>query len=157
MYSVLFVCTANVARSPIAEGLFISLVEQHNERQEWLVDSAGTWAVQGQTVANGSRLVLQQRGIDHTKHLSKVVTRELISQFNLILTMERGHKEALRLEFPEAGDRVYLLSEMVGLLQDVHDPIGGDIQEFQDVADLIGGWLANGYERIRELAARNKK
>jgi protein-tyrosine-phosphatase len=153
MYSVLFVCTANVARSPVAEGLFVSLVEERNEKQKWLVDSAGTWAVHGQTAAINSRLVLQQRGIDFTEHLSKVVTRELISQFNLILTMEIGHKEALRLEFPEAGDRIYLLSEMVGLIQDVHDPIGGNIQEFQEVADLIEGWLTNGYEQIRELAA----
>jgi protein-tyrosine-phosphatase len=137
--------------------LFISLVDDRGERQEWLVDSAGTWAVDGQLIANGSRLVLKEKGIDLSGHLSKVVTSDLINQFNLILTMEKGHKEALRLEFPEGENRIFMLSEMIGINQDVYDPMGGTLQEFEEVAELIESWMVNGYERIKELATGSGK
>jgi hypothetical protein len=66
--------------------------------------------------------------------------------------MAGNHKEALQAEFPDLADRVYLLSEMVGLVQDVEDPIGGPLDEFRIAADEIDRYLTRGFEKICELA-----
>ena len=97
MPSILFVCTANICRSPLVEALFRDMVS--DEPVEWKVESAGTWALTGEPVAQKSQQVLAERNLDASKHHARSVTLELLSSFNLILTMEKGHKEALQEEF----------------------------------------------------------
>jgi protein-tyrosine phosphatase len=76
----------------------------------------------------------------------------MVASFNLVLTMERGQKEALRAAFPEYASRVRLLSEMVGEIRDVMDPIGFPVQDFEDTAQEIEQILRRGYDVIRRLA-----
>jgi protein-tyrosine-phosphatase len=76
----------------------------------------------------------------------------MLRQFNLILTMERGQKEALRAEFPEVARRVYLLGEMAIDEIDVRDPIGGMTVDFEDTALELERLIDLGYERICQLA-----
>ena len=66
--------------------------------------------------------------------------------------MESNHKEALRVEFPEIADRVYMLSEMVDVQRNVEDPIGGPLVDFVDTAREIDQYLTDGFDRICELA-----
>ena len=120
MLSVLFVCTANICRSPMAMGLFRSRVD---DDPEWRIESAGTWSIEGQHAASYTRAVLAMRGIDISDHRSRSVDREFLQQFNLILTMEGGQKEAISVEFPEIADRVYLISEMVDEVYNIDDPM----------------------------------
>ena len=149
MPSVLFVCTANVCRSPMAEALWRSRLA---EEAGWRVESAGTWALDGQLAARYAQQVLKGRGSDLSQHRSRVVDKELLESFNLILVMEQGHKEALRFEFPGVASRVYLLSEMVDESRDIHDPIGGSLLDFEDTAREIDRILEKGSEKIRRLA-----
>jgi len=72
--------------------------------------------------------------------------------FNVILTMERGQKEALQVEFPERAARVFLLTEMIGQIYDIQDPIGGSMADFRDTFDEVQFILKNGFDRIQELA-----
>jgi protein-tyrosine phosphatase len=133
----------------MAMGLFRKKVEG---LPGWRIESAGTWTVQGQPAAGYSQLVLRERGIDIHEHRSRPVTRELLAQFNLILAMESGHKEALRVEFPEFADRVYLLSEMIGAGYSIPDPMGGLLEGFEETAAEFEHIFDLGFENILRYA-----
>jgi protein-tyrosine-phosphatase len=150
MYSVLFVCTANICRSPMAMGLWKAMIKDRAD--EWIVESAGTWAPEGEPAAQRTQLVLKELGIDLWSHRSRQVDRQLLSQFNLILVMERGHKEALQVEFPEIVKNVYLLSEMIDANFEIQDPIGMSTAEFLQTRNEISQILTMGSEKIHRLA-----
>ena len=157
MPGILFVCTANICRSPMAEGMFKKFLQDRNEAGEWIVDSAGTWGFDGEPAALGSQTVMSEMGIDISNHSARRVNFEILRSFDLILTMESGHKEALQIEFPEISDRVYMLSEMMHEQKDIPDPIGGPIAEYETTANLIEQYLLNGYEEIRILSGSAKQ
>lgn len=151
MHSVLFVCTANICRSPMAMGLLRSKVEA--EADDWRIDSAGIWAQSGLPAAQYTHEVLRARGIDMEEYRSKPLSREMLEEFNLILTMESNHREALRAAFPQHAGKIFLLSEMIDHSNDVVDPVGGPLADFEDTAREIETILEQGYERIHRLAA----
>ncbi len=151
--SVLFVCTANVCRSPMAAALLRArLRKEQKDWEDWRVDSAGTWAPDGQSAAKNSCLVMAERGLDINSHRSQAVTAGMLHRYHLILTMEAGHKEALQVEFPRIADRVFLLSEMVGEQGEIDDPYGGPIEAYRATAEKVDQILANGMAKIIELA-----
>lgn len=149
--AVLFVCTANICRSPMAAALF---AEKIKNRPGWRVESAGTWAPEGQPAVPRAQMAVRGRGLDLSQHRSRSVSRELLHEFDLILTMEWGHKEALQAEFPEIASRVYLISEMTGRVFNVEDPIGGPLSEYEDTVRELDDLLDQGCDRILQLAAR---
>ena len=151
MYSVLFVCTANVCRSPMAMALLESKVKSQDDR--WLIRSAGVWAMPGYPVAENTRLLMSELGVDLSEYVSQPITPELIADFNLILTMERGQKEALKAAFPQYADKIFLLSEMIGENNEVVDPIGRPMVDFKETAREIHRILTNGFDRIKQLAS----
>ena len=151
MRSVLFVCAANICRSPMAMGLFSDQV--FPDAGDWQIASAGVFAPVGYPAAQNTLAVLNQRGIDLSQHRSSQITREMMQTFNLILTMERGQKEALRIAFPKQAPKVYLLTEMIGEYWEIVDPIGGPLVDFEETAREIQHLLTAGYERICSLAA----
>lgn len=148
MPAILFVCTANICRSPMASGLFKTMLDEAQIPGVWRVESAGTWALEGEPAATGSQAVMSERGINISKHRAQNVSRELLQSFDLILTMESGHKESLRVEFPDLSGRIYLLSEMVNQKDDIDDPYGGTISEYEQAADEIEGYLNKGFDEI---------
>lgn len=155
MRSVLFVCTANICRSPMAEGLMRYHVSEHNPYEDddvWRIQSAGTWAIDGAPAAVNSIRAMEERKIDIRKHRSRLITLGIMQEFNLILTMENGHKEALHVEFPDLASRVYLISEMIGKHFNIVDPIGGPLVDFRDTADEIEHILTSGFSKISELS-----
>ena len=150
MFSILFVCTANICRSPMAMGLLRNMVK--DQADEWTIELAGTWAPEGEPAAQRTQMVLRELGIDLQDHLSRQVNREMLSRFNLILVMERGHKEALQIEFPQIAERVYLLSEMVDANFEIQDPIGMSSSDFMLTRAEISQILTTGLDKISKLA-----
>ena len=102
-----------------------------------MIESAGTWAVERAPASQGSQLALAELGLDLRDHFSRRVNREMLRSFDLILTMEKGQKEALKVEFPEVSGRVYLLSEIVGKSHDIRDPIGMPVEMYQATASEL--------------------
>jgi protein-tyrosine phosphatase len=119
----------------------------------WRVESAGTWTQDGIPPSQGAVSEMAYWGLDITAHRSRVVTRDLLVPFDLILTMEEGHKEGLQIDFPEIADRVFLLSEMSGDVRNVDDPIGAGPEEYRRAAEEIDDLIDRGYTRIVELAS----
>jgi protein-tyrosine-phosphatase len=154
MPSVLFVCTANICRSPMAAALFKYKLDKEGQLDKWQVESAGTWARDGYQAAETSQSIFNERGLSLEEHRSRSITAKLVGQFNLILTMERGQKEALRVEFPQVKDRIFLLTEIVGEYSDIKDPIGGPEEDYQKTIQEIEDILEKGWDRIVELGSR---
>lgn len=148
MPAVLFVCTANICRSPMAVGILDKLLGEKNPEGDWRVESAGTWGLEGEPAAAGSLAVMKNNGIDISGHRARSVSKDLLQAFDLILTMESGQKESIRMEFPEVSDRIFLLSEMVNQKQDVDDPYGGVFSEYEHAADTIEEYLMGGFDTI---------
>lgn len=153
MPSILFVCTANVCRSPMAGALFQRQLEQAGLAEAWRVESAGTWGRAGVPASRKAQRVIREWGCDISTHRAQIVNEALLRQFDLILTMERGHKEALHLEFSAHAARIFLLSEMSGSTGNVADPIGGTLSEYRGKARELERLLVAGWDRIRRLAA----
>lgn len=125
MPSVLFVCTANRFRSPLAAAIFkMAVVEEGIRRtspwnigdaENWRVGSAGTWTTPGQAVLPAVFEAAKQLDIDLSAHRSIPVSDRLLSDYDLILVMQESQKEALQSEFPNHRKRIYHLSHVLEL------------------------------------------
>ena len=114
MPSIIFVCTANICRSPVAEALFRDWLRQRPEAGAWRVSSAGTWADEGAAASAYAIEVLAEAGLDLKSHRSRRVEREMIAAADLLLCMTRSQREALQAEFPDLAGRIQLLTAMAG-------------------------------------------
>jgi protein-tyrosine-phosphatase len=153
MPHILFICTANICRSPVAEGLLRRRLEDEG-LADWTVSSAGTWAQLRRGAASTSVELLAGRDIDISDHRAREVTRQAVEAADLILCMEAGHAEALRVEFPEAAERIFLLSEMAGEKEDVKDPYGGPHHGYVKMVDELSELIETGLPRILGVAGR---
>jgi protein-tyrosine-phosphatase len=152
MPSILIVCTANQCRSPMAMMLLRQLLLELNTGEEWVVDSAGTWGPDGIPATENAIQAMRLRGLDLGNHRSRKINAGLLSSYDLILTMEGSHQEAIQVEFPDQAEKVYRLSEMVGEKWDVKDPVGKPLEDYRTTADLLDGTLHTGLKRILESA-----
>ncbi len=151
MYSVLFVCTANICRSPMAMGILRAKI---SDKKDWTVESAGVWARDGYPVHQYVSLLLKQKDIDLSLYRSRPITREIVNQFNLVLVMEKGHKEGLKAAYPETASKVYLLTEMINQHYEIVDPIGGSLEDFHETAREIEHILDIGFDKLQQLASK---
>lgn len=148
MIIVLFVCTANIARSPMAAALFNKELHKMMLSNRCQALSAGTWGEDGHPAAVAGVRVMKTYGIDISTHRSRIVTEDIISTAQLVLTMEKGHKEALRAEFPQYFDKILLLTEIIGLEYDIPDPFGMGRQYFEETASELEAIINEGMDEI---------
>ncbi len=94
---------------------------------------------------------MRERGIDLAAHRSQPVTEALLAANDLILCMEFDHRNTLRRNFPEAADKVFLLSEITGCEQEVLDPVGDPLNSYLNTADKMTDYLLNGLQEILRL------
>ncbi len=137
MPSILFICTANRSRSPLAAAFLSKNLEGIKGPEFWKVSSAGTWAISGLPVMPGLVEAGRKFGIDLSGHRSRQVDPALLAGSDLVVVMQAGHKDALLVEDPGLQDRVHLLSEVVEHRSyDIPDPLGSRQEALELVAEL---------------------
>lgn len=125
MKKVLFVCTGNTCRSPMAAAWL-----RNQKKHEMEVKSAGLFAMDGQPISTHAAAVLAQQGID-ASHTSSSITREMLDWATHIFTMTSSHKQILASQAPDTLDKLFTLKEFVGENGDVVDPYGGNLSVYQ--------------------------
>lgn len=154
MPKILMVCTANQCRSPVAAALLRQQMAQASNGAEWVIESAGTWAAKARPAHVQMCAVSAEVGLDLSQHRSRNVEDLALTDYDLILTMEQSHKEALQIEFPATRPYVYQLTEMVGLRYDIVDPIGGTLEDFRNTVAELKRVINFGLPQITRLAAQ---
>ena len=139
MKSVLFVCTGNTCRSPMAEGMFRKAVEG---RHDFEVASAGVAAYPGDKPNPETVKVLGVRGVTLDGFASQPVSPELLETATHVFAMTSGHLEALENLFPEYSDKFYLVCEFVeipgrGVAADVPDPLGMGRKAYEETGKTL--------------------
>jgi len=155
MKRVLFVCSANQLRSPLAEVLFKELVRRRGVTEAWQIGSAGVWALQGSPAAMAAMRAAAARGLDLSAHIARRVSREMLEQSDLVLVMEREHLEAIHEEWPALDGRVHLLSRMAGEAGEVEDPMGLPFERVRSLGTELERLLEAGWPRILQLTQRS--
>ncbi len=153
-YTVLIVCSGNTCRSPMAEALLRRQIERVGDTRRLRVTSAGTWGPAGAPAAELSQRLLAQEGLDLGTHRSRLLTQRDIDEADLILVMTRAHKSDITQRFARAGDKLYLLSEMIGKHDDIADPHGGELADYKACKKAMDEIITKGYERSGSLALR---
>ena len=139
--SILFVCTANICRSPTAEGVFRAMAGKAGLAQAFEIDSAGTGATHvGEPPSPPAIEVAAARGYDISAIRARQITGKDIARFDLVLAMTRGHLVEMRWLAPrDLVDKPKLLMSYappLGIL-DVSDPYGGPREDYERAIDLI--------------------
>lgn len=136
---LLFVCTGNICRSPLAEAIFRHQAEQAGHGARFEVDSAGTHAYhEGEAADPRARKLGRKRGVAVTSIAREVEARDF-ERFDLVLAMDRGHLRHMRGRCPAR------LHGRIRLMREFGDPPGGDVpdpyysgeQAFEEVFDIL--------------------
>lgn len=149
MKKILFVCTGNTCRSPMAAALFNRLATEKNIGYEAV--SAGLSAAEGSPASfNAIRAMEDYPGADLSCHRSGRLTRNDVEEASLILTMEQFHRQMILSMYPEAYQKVFTLKEYVyGTDGDIADPYGGDETEYRHCAAIISQAVENLIEMLK--------
>src|SRR6266404_1699463 len=144
MKTILFVCTGNVCRSPMAEGIFRQAIRG---RSDYRVLSAGLGAMEGQSPSPYAVQAVRELGIDISGQRSRMLTPEMVQQADYIFGMTHSHIDTVMLLYPQAAEKTFLLREFDETLdlfeKDISDPIGGAYEVYLNCRDQIEQGIAS--------------
>jgi len=154
MKKILLVCTGNICRSPLGGALMQRALAERGV-DGIVVSSAGTGAWDGAPVSEGAYLVGLEQGLDLSGHRARLLTRDVVEQASLILTMARHHRA--RVDELGGEGRVFVLGEYArreGDAAEVSDPFGGDLNVYRDTCIELTALVTTAVERLVTEAGR---
>ena len=142
---ILFVCSGNTCRSPMAQMLARDWLKRHEIGARITVFSAGISAYTGEEASEGAEHAMRVRGLSLADHHARMITQEIFDAADLVLTMTQGHKQAIMQVQP--NEKTFTLSEYAGISGHVNDPFGGDNAVYERCAQQLELLVARAMER----------
>ncbi len=155
--NILFVCTGNSCRSPMAEWILKDLIKQHGI-ENVVVESAGTMAPENRRPTNYTLMVMVERGIDIASHQSRMLTEQMVERADLVFVMEKAHKLFAEEMMPSAKGKVFLLKSYGsgGYEEDIQDPIGRDLEFYRQCREELEKEIERVLPEIIRLISTDK-
>lgn len=151
MPRIVFVCTKNQFRSPLAAAMLRRELATRNMPGEWIVDSAGSWVADLAPATPEALIEAAKRGLDLSTHTSTGIEGIHREQIDLFLVMEKGQKESILVDFPKLKDKTFLLSELTGVSFSITDPyVTGE--SCSEIASEIETLIQGNVDKIIALA-----
>ncbi|WP_240376173.1 low molecular weight protein arginine phosphatase [Bacillus piscicola] len=149
MAHILFVCTGNTCRSPLAEALLLAKAKGKTDIK---AKSAGLFTTDGMPASQGTIEVLRERELE-LNHTSSTLTKELVHWADVVLTMTKNHLEMTAQQFPEAADKMFTIKEFAldSPDGDVMDPFGGTVDTYRATAHELEQLIDAVLEKIHYL------
>ena len=141
MDKIIFICTGNTCRSPMAEGLFRA--HGGEEKTGLTAASAGLFTQDGMPASQNAIAAAAERGADITAHRSRMLTAEMANAARYLVCMTGAHYDRLCELFPDCADKVFTL-----LPEDISDPFGGDLETYRRAAAEIDAGVRSIIERL---------
>lgn len=154
-FVILFVCSGNACRSPMAEGLLKKkLYPLFNSQIR--IHSAGTLGIENNPATPNAITVAKEKGVDISKHTSKGITENIVKEADIIFAMADIHVNFITNNFPAFKNKVHLLTNFAMKKQEwkneaVKDPIGENLKFYRQVINHIEKEIERFITRLKEL------
>lgn len=137
MIKIMFVCTGNICRSPMAHHYMQKRVKDLNIEDNFLISSCGVYACTGEKATQNAIFVMKEYDVDMENHRATNIADTNIEDYDYIITLTTRHKEQIRYFYPKLGNNIYTLREFVDnneMYKDIDDPWGLNVTVYKNCA-----------------------